>query len=70
MYFGSAHVGEVRRQVERFLARVGESSAPGFRALLTLAALCAMEGAARESRRLFQHAKSIGEELRLNWAPA
>jgi class 3 adenylate cyclase/predicted ATPase len=70
MYFGSAHVSELRREIERFLARVGESSAPGFRALLMLAALCAMEGAADESRRLFQRAKSIGEEMRLDWAPA
>jgi class 3 adenylate cyclase/tetratricopeptide (TPR) repeat protein len=70
MYHGSAHVSEVRRQTERFLARVGESSAPGFRALLTLAALCAMEGAADESRRLFDRGKSIGEEMRLDWAPA
>jgi class 3 adenylate cyclase/tetratricopeptide (TPR) repeat protein len=70
MYFGSAHVTEVRRQIEGFLARVGESSAHGFRALLTLAGLCAMEGAAEESRRLFHHAKSIGEEMRLPWAPA
>jgi class 3 adenylate cyclase/tetratricopeptide (TPR) repeat protein len=69
MFFGSTQVSEVRRQTERFLARVGESSAPGFRALLTLAGLCAMEGAADESRRLFQRAKSIGEELRLDWAP-
>jgi class 3 adenylate cyclase/predicted ATPase len=70
MFLGSAHVSEVRRQIERFLARVGESSAPGFDALLMLAGLCAMEGAADESRRLFQGAKSIGEELRLEWAPA
>jgi DNA-binding SARP family transcriptional activator/class 3 adenylate cyclase/tetratricopeptide (TPR) repeat protein len=70
MYFGSAHVGEVRRQAERFLARVGESSRPGFRALLTLAGVSAMEGAADESRRLFYRAKSIGEEMRLDWAPA
>jgi hypothetical protein len=70
MYLGSAHVSKVRRQTERFLARVGESSAPGFRALLTLAALCAMEGAADESRRLFDRGKSIGEEMRLDWAPA
>jgi tetratricopeptide (TPR) repeat protein len=70
MYFGSAHVGEVRPQVERFLGRVGESSALGFRALLIRAGLCAMEGAADESRRLFHRAKSIGEELRLDWAPA
>jgi tetratricopeptide (TPR) repeat protein len=69
MYRGSAHVGEVRRQVQRFLARVGESSAPGFQALLILAGLCAMEGAADESRRLFHLAKSIGEEMRLDWAP-
>jgi class 3 adenylate cyclase/tetratricopeptide (TPR) repeat protein len=69
MYLGSAHISEVRRQIERFLARVGESSASGFRALLTLAALCAMEGAADESRRLFHRAKSIGEEMRLDWAP-
>jgi tetratricopeptide (TPR) repeat protein len=70
MYFGSAHVSEVRRQAERFLARVGESSRPGFRALLTLAGVSAMEGAADESRRLFQRAKSIGEEMRLDWAPS
>jgi tetratricopeptide (TPR) repeat protein len=70
MFYGTAHVSEVRRQRERFLARVGESSAPGFRALLTLASLCAMEDAADESRRLFHRAKSIGEELRLDWAPA
>ena len=69
MYEGSAHVSEVRRQIDRFLARVGESSASGFRALLMLAGLCAMEGAADESRRLFDRAKSIGEELRLDWAP-
>jgi tetratricopeptide (TPR) repeat protein len=69
MYHGSAQVSEVRRQIERFLARVGESSAPGFNALLTLAGLCAMEGAADESRRLFHRAKSIGEEMRLDWAP-
>jgi class 3 adenylate cyclase/tetratricopeptide (TPR) repeat protein len=68
-YSGSAHVSEVRRQIERFLARVGESSAPGFNALLSLAGLCAMEGAADESRRLFDRAKSIGEEMRLDWAP-
>jgi class 3 adenylate cyclase/tetratricopeptide (TPR) repeat protein len=68
-YQGSAHVGEVRRQAERLLARVGESSAPGFDALLMLAGLCAMEGAADESRRLFQRAKSIGEEMGLDWAP-
>ena len=43
MYFGSAHVSEVRRQAEHFLAHVGESSRPGFRALLTLAGLSAME---------------------------
>jgi class 3 adenylate cyclase/tetratricopeptide (TPR) repeat protein len=70
MYQGSAHVSEVRRQIERFLARVGESSAQSFWALLMLAGLCAMEGAAAESRRLFQSAKSIGEEMRLDWAPA
>jgi class 3 adenylate cyclase/tetratricopeptide (TPR) repeat protein len=70
MYLGSAHVGEVRRQIERVLARVGESSTPGFHALLMLAALCAMEGAADESRRLFGRAKSIGEEVRLDWVPA
>jgi tetratricopeptide (TPR) repeat protein len=70
MYQGSAHVSEVRRHIERFLARVGESSAPGCNALLTLAALCAMEGAADESRRVFQRAKAIGEEMRLDWAPA
>jgi tetratricopeptide (TPR) repeat protein len=29
-----------------------------------------MEGAAEESRRLFQCARSIGEELKLDWAPA
>jgi tetratricopeptide (TPR) repeat protein len=69
MYRGSTHVSEVRPQIERFLARVGESSALGFRALLTLAGLCAMEAAADESRRLFERAKSIGEELRLDWAP-
>jgi class 3 adenylate cyclase/tetratricopeptide (TPR) repeat protein len=69
MYYGSAHVSEVRRQIERFLARVGEFSAPGFNALLTLAGLCAMEGAADESRRLFQRAKAVGEEMRLDWAP-
>jgi class 3 adenylate cyclase/tetratricopeptide (TPR) repeat protein len=69
MYSGSTHVSEVRRQIERFLARVGESSAPGFNALLTLAGLCAMAGAADESRRVFQRAKSIGEEMRLDWAP-
>jgi class 3 adenylate cyclase/predicted ATPase len=68
-YQGSAHVGEVRRQIERVLARVGESSAPGFDALLMLAGLCAMEGAADESRRLFHRAKSIGEEMGLDWAP-
>ncbi len=68
MYLGSAHVSEVRPQLERFLARVGESSASGFEALLLLAGLCAMEGAADESRRLFDRAKSIGEELRLDWA--
>jgi class 3 adenylate cyclase len=70
MYFGSAHVSEVRPQIEHFLARVGESSAPGFDALLLLAGLYAVEGAAGESRRLFQRAKSIGEELRLDLAPA
>jgi class 3 adenylate cyclase len=70
MYFGSAKVSEVRRQIERFLPRVGESSRLGFRALLMLAGLCALEGAAEESRRIFQHAKSIGEEMRLDWAPA
>jgi class 3 adenylate cyclase/tetratricopeptide (TPR) repeat protein len=70
MYQGSAHVSEVRRQLERFLARVGESSEPGFFALLMLAGVCAMEGAAAESRRLFQRAKWIGEEMRLDWAPA
>jgi class 3 adenylate cyclase/tetratricopeptide (TPR) repeat protein len=70
MYFGSAHVTEVRREIERFLARVGELSGEGFRALLTLAGLCAMEGAAEESRRLFARAKSIGEEIGLAWAPA
>jgi class 3 adenylate cyclase/predicted ATPase len=69
MYLGSVNVSEVRPQVERFLARVGESSVTGFNALLMLAALCAMEGAAEESRRLFQRAKSIGEELRLDWGP-
>ena len=69
MYYGSVDVSEVRRQMERFLARVGESSAPGFDALLSLAGLCAMEGAAAESRRLFRRAKSIGEELRLDFAP-
>jgi class 3 adenylate cyclase/predicted ATPase len=69
-YSGSAHVGEVRRQIERVLARVGESSMPGFHALLMLAALRAMEGAADESRRLFDRAKSIGEEMRLDWGPA
>jgi class 3 adenylate cyclase/tetratricopeptide (TPR) repeat protein len=70
MYLGSAHVSEVRPQIERVLARVGESSAPGFHALLMLAGLCAMEGAANESRRLFDRAKSIGEEMRLDWGPA
>jgi class 3 adenylate cyclase/tetratricopeptide (TPR) repeat protein len=70
MYFGSARVSEVRPHIERFLARVGESSALGFRALLMLAGLYAMEGAADESRRLFHRAKSIGEEMRLDWAPA
>jgi tetratricopeptide (TPR) repeat protein len=70
MYRGRAHVSDVRSQIERFLARVGESSEPGFQALLTLAALRAMEGAADDSRRLFQRAKSIGEEMRLAWAPA
>jgi tetratricopeptide (TPR) repeat protein len=70
MYRGSAHVSEVRRQAERLLARVGESSAPGVRVLLTLAALCAMEGEADESRRLFHRAKLIGEEMRLDWAPS
>jgi class 3 adenylate cyclase/tetratricopeptide (TPR) repeat protein len=70
MYFGSAHVSDVRPEVENFLARVGESSPPGFRALLTLAGVHAMEGAAEESRRLFHRAKSIGEELRFVWAPA
>jgi tetratricopeptide (TPR) repeat protein len=70
MYLGSTHVGEVRRQIERVLAHVGESSTPGFHALLMLAALCAMEGAADESRRLFHRAKSIGEEMRLDWGPA
>jgi DNA-binding SARP family transcriptional activator len=69
MFFGSAHVGEVRRQIEGFLARVGESSSPGFMALLRLAALRAMEGAADESRWLFHRAKSISEEMRLDWAP-
>jgi tetratricopeptide (TPR) repeat protein len=69
MYFGSARVSEVRPQIERFLARVGESSALGFRALLMLAGVCAMEGAADESRGLFHRGKSIGEELRLDWAP-
>jgi tetratricopeptide (TPR) repeat protein len=70
MYLGSTHVGEVRRQIKRVLARVGESSTPGFHALLMLAALFAMEGAAVESRRLFDRAKSIGEEMRLDWGPA
>jgi class 3 adenylate cyclase len=70
MYRGTAHVSEVRRQMERYLDRVGEFSASGFRALLTLAALCAMEGAADDSRTLFDRAKSIGEEMRLAWAPA
>jgi tetratricopeptide (TPR) repeat protein len=70
MFYGSALVSEVRRQIEGFLARVGESSRPGLQAVLTLAALCAMEGAADESRRLFHRAKSIGEEMRLDWAPA
>jgi tetratricopeptide (TPR) repeat protein len=70
MYLGSAHVGEVRRQIERVLARVGESSVPGFHALLLLAGLYAMEGSADESRRLFHRAKSIGEEMRLDWATA
>jgi class 3 adenylate cyclase/tetratricopeptide (TPR) repeat protein len=70
MYLGSAHVGEVRRQIERVLTRVGESSMPGFHALLMLAALRAMEGAADESRTLFDRAKSIGEEMRLDWGPA
>jgi tetratricopeptide (TPR) repeat protein len=71
-----ARMSAVRPQIERFLARVGESSAsglhaaPGLHALLMLAGLCAMEGAADESRRLFQRAKSIGEEMRLDWAPA
>jgi class 3 adenylate cyclase/tetratricopeptide (TPR) repeat protein len=70
MYLGSTHVGEVRRQIKHVFARVGESSTPGFHALLMLAALCAMEGAAAESRRLFDRAKSIGEEMRLDWGPA
>jgi len=70
MYLGSAHVDEVRRQIERVLARVGESSTPGFHALLMLAALRAMEGADEESRRLFDRAKSIGEEMKLDWGPA
>jgi tetratricopeptide (TPR) repeat protein len=70
MYRGTAHVSEVRRQMERYLDRVGEFSGPGSYALLMLAGLCAMEGAADESRRLFRRAKSIGEELRLDWAPA
>src|SRR4029450_7875778 len=69
MYLGSAHVSEVRPQIERFLARVGESSRSGCQALLLLAGLSAMEGAADESRRLFHRAKSIGEEMRLDWAP-
>jgi class 3 adenylate cyclase/tetratricopeptide (TPR) repeat protein len=69
-YFGSAHVSEVRSQLEPLLARVGESSAQSFRSLLRLAGVCAMEGAAEESRRLFHRAKSIGEEMRLPWAPA
>jgi tetratricopeptide (TPR) repeat protein len=70
MYRRTAHVSEVRRQMERYVDRVGEFSAPGFYALLTLAGLCAMEGAADESRRLSRRAKSIGEEMRPDWAPA
>jgi class 3 adenylate cyclase/predicted ATPase len=69
-YFGSAHVSEVRRHIEGFLARAGESSEPSFHALLMLAGLRAMEGSADEARRLFAHAKSIGEEMRLDWGPA
>jgi class 3 adenylate cyclase/tetratricopeptide (TPR) repeat protein len=69
-FFGSAHVSEVRVEAQRYLGRVGESSPAGFRALLTLAALCAMEGEADEARRLFHRAKSIGEEMRLDWAAA
>jgi tetratricopeptide (TPR) repeat protein len=69
MFCGSAHVSEVRRQMDRYLDRVGEFSAGGCRALHTLAGLCAMEGAVDQSRRLFGRAKSIGEEMRLDWAP-
>jgi class 3 adenylate cyclase/tetratricopeptide (TPR) repeat protein len=70
VYFGSTHVSEVRRESERLLARVGESSGFGYHALLVLAGVEAMEGAAAESRTAFHRAKSIGEELRLAWAPA
>jgi tetratricopeptide (TPR) repeat protein len=70
MHFGSAHVSEVQRQVERLLVLVGESSAVGFQALLTLAELHAMQGLADESRGLFDRAKSIGEEMRLDLVPA
>jgi class 3 adenylate cyclase/tetratricopeptide (TPR) repeat protein len=69
MYFGSAHVSQVRTEAEEVLARVGESSGPGFRTLLTLAGVNSMAGAAKEARELFERAKSIGEELRIKWAP-
>ena len=70
MYFGSAHVTQVRPEIESFLGRVGEISGEGFRAVLTLAGLSAMEGKAEESRQLFNRAKSIGKQMGLAWAPA
>jgi tetratricopeptide (TPR) repeat protein len=70
IFYGTAHVSEVRRETQSLLAHVGESSVQGFRMLLILASLCALQGEADDSRRLFHRAKSIGEELRLDWAPA
>jgi NAD(P)-dependent dehydrogenase (short-subunit alcohol dehydrogenase family) len=59
-----------RLLLNRSRARGGAGPRAWRRLRLPVVAQSATEGAADESRRLFDHAKSIGEEMRLDWAPA
>jgi tetratricopeptide (TPR) repeat protein len=65
LHFGSAHVDVVRAEAEALLARAEGRPHVTARVLLTLAALQAMSGEARESRQLYLQAKSIAEEMGL-----